>query len=128
MVGIREDYYMLTLSSILASPTVFTGNILGWHFVVTQTDLLYWLVAAIVGVVAEIIVGWRLPLGFLGAFIAAIVGIWLVTNVLKISINPDLVINGVPIYKSLLGASITVLIWHLLTFRSWKRPRRSRPF
>lgn len=128
MVGIREDY-MLTLSSILAnSPQVFTGNILGWHFVVTQSDLMYWLVAAIVGVVAEVIVGWRLPLGFFGAFIAAVVGIWLVTNVLKISINPDLVINGVPIYKSLLGASITVLIWHLLTFRSWKRPRRSRPF
>jgi uncharacterized membrane protein YeaQ/YmgE (transglycosylase-associated protein family) len=128
MVGIREDY-MLTLSSILAdSPVVFTGNVLGWHFVVTQTDLLYWFVAATVGFIAEIVVGWRLPLGFLGAFIAGIVGIWLVTNVLKLSLNPELTIIGVPIYKSLLGASITVIIWHLLTFRSWKRPRRSRPF
>jgi uncharacterized membrane protein YeaQ/YmgE (transglycosylase-associated protein family) len=127
MVGIREDY-MLTLSSILAIDPVVTGNILGFHFTVTQTDLLYWLVAAIVGVIAEMIVGWRLPLGFLGAFIAALVGIWLVTNVLKVSLNPDPVINGVPLYKTLLGASITVFLWHLLTFRSWKRPRRSRPF
>jgi uncharacterized membrane protein YeaQ/YmgE (transglycosylase-associated protein family) len=126
-VRIREDY-MLVISSILANDPVITGNILGFHFVVTPTDLSYWLVAAIVGVVAEIIVGWRLPLGFLGAFLAALAGIWLVTNILKVSINPDPIIGGVPIYKSLLGASITVFLWHLLTFRSWKRPRRSRPF
>jgi uncharacterized membrane protein YeaQ/YmgE (transglycosylase-associated protein family) len=126
-VRIREDYMPVFLS-ILANDPVITGNILGFHFVVTQTDLFYWLVAAIVGVVAEIIVGWRLPLGFLGAFLAALAGIWLVTNILKVSINPDPIIGGVPIYKSLLGASITVFVWHLLTFRSWKRPRRSRPF
>src|SRR5450432_1290884 len=98
MVRIREDY-MLALSSILANDPVASGNVLGFHFVVTQTDLLYWLVAAIVGVVAEIIVGWRLPLGFLGAFIAALVGIWLVTNVIKVAINHDPIISGVPIYK-----------------------------
>jgi uncharacterized membrane protein YeaQ/YmgE (transglycosylase-associated protein family) len=127
MVRIREDY-MLAPFGILAVDPVATGNVLGFHFVVTQTDLLYWLVAAIVGVVAEIIVGWRLPLGFLGAFIAALVGIWLVTNVVKVNISPDPIIGNVPIYKTLLGAVITVFVWHLITFRSWKRPRRSRPF
>ncbi len=119
---------MLAFSSILANDPVITGNVLGFHFVVTPTDLFYWLVAALVGVVAEMIVGWRLPMGFLGAFFAALVGIWLVTNILKVNINPDPIISGVPIYKTLLGAAITVFVWHLLTFRSWKRPRRSRPF
>ena len=125
---------MLTFSSILAnaanlaSDPVITGNILGFHFALTQTDLLYALVAAIVGLVAEAIVGWRLPLGFLGAFLAALAGIWLMTNILKVNISPDPMVSGVPLYKSLLGATITVFVWHLLTFRSWKRPRRSRPF
>ncbi len=38
--------------------------------------IVYLIVAAIVGLLAEFIVGWRLPFGFIGAIIAAIIGIW----------------------------------------------------
>ncbi len=54
--------------------------------------LLFLIIAAIVGVIAEYIVGWRLPLGIIGAIIAGIVGAWLMTRVIQISGVPDIVI------------------------------------
>jgi uncharacterized membrane protein YeaQ/YmgE (transglycosylase-associated protein family) len=97
------------------------------HFVVitvTTTLIVYLVVAAIVGLVAEFIVGWRLPFGIIGAVIAALVGVWLLTNVINLSIAGDPNIYGVPIIKALIGAIILVAIWHLLTYRAWRRRSR----
>src|SRR5215470_12081714 len=86
--------------------------------------IIYLIIAAIVGLVAETIVGWRLPFGFIGAIIAALVGVWLLTNVIDVVIPFDKTIYGVPIIKALLGAIVLVAIWHLLTYRSWRGRRR----
>ncbi|MEO8974004.1 MAG: hypothetical protein ABI406_20645 [Ktedonobacteraceae bacterium] len=86
--------------------------------------IVYLIVAAIVGLVAEFIVGWRLPFGFIGAIIAALVGIWLMTQVIIITGFTDYNVAGVPIIKALIGAIILVALWHLLTYRSWHRRRR----
>lgn len=86
--------------------------------------IIYLIIAAIVGVVAESIVGWRLPLGIIGAIIAAVIGIWLMTQVLVISGLGDFYIDGVPIIRALIGAIILVALWHALTYRSWSRRRR----
>ncbi|SRR6266571_956474 len=85
--------------------------------------IVYLIVAAIVGLVAETIVGWRLPFGFVGAIIAALVGVWLMTQVIVIAGIGDIVVYGVPILRALIGAIILVGIWHLLTFRAWRRRR-----
>ena len=90
-----------------------------WSFGVNL--LLYILVAAIVGAVAEAIVGSPIPFGIIGAIIAGMVGIWLMTQVIVItgiSINgqTDLYIWGVPIIRALIGAIIFVALWHLITF------------
>jgi uncharacterized membrane protein YeaQ/YmgE (transglycosylase-associated protein family) len=42
--------------------------------------IIYLIVAAVVGLVAESIIGRRLPFGFVGAIIAALVGAWLLTG------------------------------------------------
>jgi uncharacterized membrane protein YeaQ/YmgE (transglycosylase-associated protein family) len=89
------------------------------------TDLIvYLIIAAIVGLVAEFLVGWRLPFGFIGAIVAALIGIWLLTDVISLTISGDPVIYGVPIIKALLGAIILVALWHLLTTPLWRRRRR----
>jgi uncharacterized membrane protein YeaQ/YmgE (transglycosylase-associated protein family) len=85
--------------------------------------IIYLIVAAIVGLVAETIVGWRLPFGFVGAIIAALVGVWLMTQVIVIQGIGDIDIYGVHIVRALIGAIILVGIWHLLTFRAWRRRR-----
>src|SRR6266566_7145747 len=91
---------------------------------ITTSLIIYLIIAAIVGFVAEFIVGWRLPFGFIGAIIAALVGIWLLTDVIQLNINGDPVVYGVPIIKALLGAIILMALWHLLTYRAWHRRRR----
>jgi len=85
--------------------------------------IVYLIVAAIVGLVAETVVGWRLPFGFVGAIIAALIGVWLMTQVIVIQGIGDVVVYGVPIVRALIGAIILVGIWHLLTFRAWRRRR-----
>lgn len=87
----------------------------GWNII------LYLVIAAIVGLVAEYIVGWRLPLGIVGAIIAALVGIWLMTQVIVISGIGDFVLFGVPLFRALLGAIILVALWHLLTYGLTRR-------
>ena len=69
---------MFTLLGELPLITINLGNV---HLALDQSQLMYLLIAAIVGFVAEFIVGWRLPFGVIGAIFAALVGIWIVTNV-----------------------------------------------
>ncbi|HBE26410.1 MAG TPA: hypothetical protein DDW33_12070 [Ktedonobacter sp.] len=102
--------------------TIKIGNN-AWTF--GSNFIVYLIVAAIVGLVAEFLVGWRLPFGFIGAIILALVGVWLMTQVIIISGLGDIIIGGVPIIRALLGAIILVALWHMLTYRSWRRPRRN---
>jgi uncharacterized membrane protein YeaQ/YmgE (transglycosylase-associated protein family) len=109
---------MHTLPLLLADGVTIQlgGNI--WTF--SANFLIYLIVAAIVGLVAESLVGWRLPFGFVGAIIAALVGVWLLTKVLIINGIGDIDVYGVPIIRALLGAIILVAIWHLLTASLWR--------
>src|SRR6202047_3518165 len=113
---------MHVLASLLTR--AITVTIGGTSFSFGANVIVYLIVAAIVGLVAEFLVGWRLPFGFIGAIIAALVGIWLLTNVVQLNISGDPVFYGVPIIKALLGAIILVALWHLLTYRAWHRRRR----
>ncbi len=98
--------------------TIKIGNYI-WTFGLNV--IIYLLVAAIVGIVAESIVGWRLPFGIIGAVIAALAGVWLLTQVIVLTGIGDFYVYGVPIVRALIGAIILVAIWHLVTFRAWRR-------
>ena len=113
------------LSTIFADTiTIKIGNTVLY----LGTNLLVYLaVAAIVGLVAEFIIGWRLPFGIIGATIAALIGIWLMTQVIVISGIPDYAINTTPpiyLVRAILGAALFVFIWHLLTFPLYRRRSR----
>jgi uncharacterized membrane protein YeaQ/YmgE (transglycosylase-associated protein family) len=120
----EKENNMHTLSLMLADGvTIQLGNNI-WTF--SANFLIYLLVAAIVGLVAESLVGWKLPFGFIGAIIAALIGVWLLTQVIIISGVGDINVYGVPIVRALIGAIIFVAIWHLLTFSLWRgRSRHS---
>lgn len=91
--------------------------------------LVYLAVAAIVGLVAEFFIGWRLPFGIIGATIAALIGIWLMTSVIVISGIPDYAVNTTPpiyLVRAVIGAALFVFIWHLLTYPLYRsRSRRN---
>lgn len=113
---------MLALGTVLAGG--ITISIGGSSITITLALIVYLIVGAIVGLIAESIVGWRLPFGIIGAIIAGIVGAWLLTHVIIISGVGDLYIQGVPIIRAIIGAIILVVIWHLITYPLWHRRRR----
>ena len=116
MLHFLAQYYMLA-----DGISIRIGNNV-WSF--SLNFIIYLIIAAIVGFVAESIVGWRLPFGFIGAIIAALIGIWLMTQVIILTGIGDINVFGVPIIRALIGAIIFVALWHLLTNRTWYRRRR----
>ena len=111
---------MFILLGELPLITINVGNL---QLALYASQLVYLLVAAIVGFVAEFMVGWRLPFGIIGAIIAALVGIWIVTNVVILIIPGDPVLFGMPLFKTLIGATLFTALWYLLTYRLWHRRR-----
>jgi uncharacterized membrane protein YeaQ/YmgE (transglycosylase-associated protein family) len=117
-----KENKMFTLRLILADGiSIQFGNNL-WTF--GLDFLIYLVVAAVVGFVAEALVGRRLPLGFVGAIIAALVGVWLLTKVIIINGIGDFDVYGVPIFRALVGAMILVALWQLLSLGLFRRSGR----
>jgi uncharacterized membrane protein YeaQ/YmgE (transglycosylase-associated protein family) len=113
---------LLAQHSILADGIAIHIGDNVWSF--SLNFIIYLIIAAIVGLVAEFIVGWRLPFGFIGAMIAALIGIWLMTQVIVLTGFGDINVFGVPLIRALIGAIILVALWHLLTYRTWHHRRR----
>src|SRR5436305_15236642 len=96
--------YLLAQHSILADGiSIRIGNNV-WSF--SLNFLIYLIIAAIVGFVAESIVGWRLPCGFIGAIIAALIGICWMTQVIRLTGIGDINVFGVRVFRALTGARI----------------------
>lgn len=116
---------MHLLASLLTHAiTVTIGN---ESFTFGANVIVYLVVAAIVGLLAETLVGWRLPFGFIGAIIAALIGIWLMTNLIHITGIGDINIPTtppVPLIRALIGAAILVALWHVLTYPAYRGRRR----
>ena len=85
--------------------------------------IVYLLVALIAGVIAERLVGASLPGRWIGSILAALIGMWLLINVLGFAVPGDPVIGGVPIITAILGAALVLILWILLarTLRSGRR-------
>ncbi len=118
---------MLTFLTLLAGGgngvTIKIGDNV-WSF--GLNFILYLVIAAIVGLVAEGLVRYHLPFGFVGAIIAALIGIWLMTNVIIISGIGDIYLFKVPLIRALIGAIVLVAIWKLITYGFARRRYTAR--
>jgi len=112
---------MVVLSGLLADGVSLKWGDQLWAF--GTNTMVYLVLAVVVSVVAESFLGWRLPLGMIGAILSALVGAWILTKVLIITGIGDLIVFGVPLIRALLGAIVLVVLWYLLTYRLWRRPR-----
>ena len=92
---------------LLGEAPLITINLGNAHLALYLSQLMYLLVAALVGFIAEFIVGWRLPFGIVGAIIAGLIGIWIVSNLVILIIPGDPVLFGVPLFKALIGAILS---------------------
>jgi uncharacterized membrane protein YeaQ/YmgE (transglycosylase-associated protein family) len=85
--------------------------------VITLGNLIIWLiVAAIVGVVGELLARRRTPFGIVGAIILGFIAIFLVVGVLHWHIGGEPYLNGVPLITSILAAAVLVAIWSAFAY------------
>jgi len=91
----------------------------------TLSHLIYLIIAIIIGILAETIVGWRLPYGVLGAVLCAVLGI-IIVLLLPFSIGGEMNIFGldIAVAKAFLGGAVLVTIWHLATYTNWRNRHR----
>lgn len=86
--------------------------------VITLTDLIIWLIiAAIVGVVGELLARRRVADGLVGAIILGFLAILLVVGILHVHIAGEPYLNNVPLFTSIIAAAILVFIWSAFAYR-----------
>lgn len=86
--------------------------------VITLGALFVWLlIAALVGVVGEMIARRRTPFGIVGAILLGFLAIFLVVGVLGMHISGEPTLNGVPLISSIIVAAIVVALWSALAYR-----------
>ncbi len=95
---------------------------------ITFGALIIWLIiAAVVGIVGEMLAHRRAPFGIVGAIILGLIAIWLVTDVLGWHIVGEPHLNGVPVITAIIAAAVLVLIWSAFAYhRAYGYYRRSR--
>ena len=85
--------------------------------VITLADLIVWLIiAALVGIVGELLARRRTPFGLVGAIILGFIAIFLVVGVFHVHIVGDPTLNGVPLFTSIIAAAILVFIWSAFAY------------
>jgi uncharacterized membrane protein YeaQ/YmgE (transglycosylase-associated protein family) len=85
---------------------------------ITLGTLIIWLIiAAIVGVVGEMLARRRAPFGIVGAIILGFIAIWLITDVLGWHIAGEPYLNGVPVITAIIAAAVLVAIWSAFAYR-----------
>lgn len=93
------------------------------HMSITLTQLLIWvLIAAVVGIVGELLARRRAPDGFLGAIILGLLAIFIVVGLLHFHIPGEPILGGVPILSSIIVAAILVFLWSAFAYH------RVRPY
>ena len=77
--------------------------------------LVFLVVGGVVGLMAERLTDRKLRYAWVGASVAGLVGAWLLTDALHIEIAPQASVVGVPLLSAILGATIAVSLFSLLT-------------
>jgi len=85
--------------------------------------IVYILIAGVSAFLAMRILGADYPFGFFGAFVAAVLGAWLMVNVLHLALLPEIAYGGVPIISAVIGALILAVLWAVATNGRHRRRR-----
>jgi len=85
-------------------------------FAITLSQFIVYLLCAIVcGYVVEWVFRSRMWLGFPGAVLAGLGGIFVVVNVWRLKLVPFLIVEGVSLVSLLVGAAGGAILWGLIS-------------
>jgi uncharacterized membrane protein YeaQ/YmgE (transglycosylase-associated protein family) len=94
---------------------------------ITITQLLVWIIiAAIVGIIGELIAHRRAPDGIIGAIILGFLAIFIIVGLLHFHIAGEPTLAGVPLISSIIVAAILVVLWSAFAYRRYYYPYASR--
>lgn len=85
---------------------------------ITFTQVLIWiLIAALIGVVGELLARRRAPDGIVGAILVGLLAIFLIVGVFRFHIPGEPLLGGVPLISSIIVAALLVAIWSGFVYR-----------
>jgi len=85
---------------------------------ITFTQILIWIIiAAVVGVVGELIARRRAPDGIVGAILVGLLAIFLIVGVFHFQIAGEPLLDGVPLISTIIVAAILVAVWSGFAYR-----------
>lgn len=85
---------------------------------ITFAQILIWiLIAALVGVVGELLARRRAPDGIIGAILVGLLAIFLIVGVFHFHIAGEPSLDGVPLLSSIVVAALLVAIWSGFAYR-----------
>lgn len=85
------------------------------------------IIAAVVGWLADLIAGGRVPLGFFGAILFGLLGAWFAIEIVRprvpFTLPTEPTLDTVPLVSAAIGAFVVSLIWCVLVTRLARRFR-----
>jgi len=85
---------------------------------ITLTQFFIWiLIAALVGVVGELLARRRTPDGIIGAILVGLLAIFLIVGVFHFQIAGEPSLDGVPLISSIIVAALLVALWSGFAYR-----------
>ena len=72
-------------------------------------------ISIVAAVVVEKLAGRSTPGGIFGAFLIALIGIWLFLAFIPLVWKGDYDVDGIPVITAVIGAIVSILVVHLLT-------------
>jgi len=72
-------------------------------------------ISIIAAVLVEKLAGRATPGGIFGAFIIALIGIWIFITFIPLAWKGDYLVDGIPLITAVIGAILSILVVHLLT-------------
>lgn len=104
----------------MTSPTPTPAPPTALTIALTPDILTHWLVliliAALAGLIVEVLRGGAMPLGWVGGVGAGLLGAWLGVEMLatRVAIAPQLAFDGVPLVPAAIGALVLAFVLSLL--------------
>lgn len=83
------------------------------------------LLAALIGYVADLFAGGRVPLGFFGSILFGVLGAWVATQIVRprlpLTLPKEPALDGVMLITAAIGAFVFSLFWCIFTSRLARR-------
>jgi uncharacterized membrane protein YeaQ/YmgE (transglycosylase-associated protein family) len=85
---------------------------------ISFTQMFIWIIiAALVGVVGELLARRRAPDGIVGAIIVGFLAIFLIVGIFHFHITGEPVLDGVPLISTIIVAALLVAVWSGFAYR-----------